>query len=148
VQQKLREIKNATGQNEITLINHSMGGLVATHAATSLHGEDDPKVPLIITLGSPMEGTHLAKIAPGQCARDMQVDSDFVKDLRKRLDNAEGIRFVHFSSTSDEIIHPQSSARPENKNGEYVLCPNMGHLGYLLSPKVVKEILRVLPKEV
>lgn len=60
VSAKIQEIQNLTGRKDITLIGHSMGGLVASYYAENLSGEN-AQVDKIITISSPWHGSPLLK---------------------------------------------------------------------------------------
>ncbi|NGX63113.1 MAG: 2-succinyl-6-hydroxy-2,4-cyclohexadiene-1-carboxylate synthase [Candidatus Anoxychlamydiales bacterium] len=108
VQKKVQSIKDETNQENIILIGHSMGGLVASYFA--LHLAEKNFVTDIITIASPLMGTKLAKIGFGKGANQMKKDSIFVKDLQKKILDEQDINFYHIATKTDQLIRPYSSA--------------------------------------
>jgi triacylglycerol lipase len=83
VKRKALEIAESTGNKKLILLGHSMGGLVsaayATHHSNVTH---------LVTLGSPLKGTKIAKWGRGQSARDMEPFSPFIVDLNRKIEAA------------------------------------------------------------
>jgi len=145
VQEKAKKIVEETGQKNLIFIGHSMGGLVASEAALTITGED-VNVTDVVTLGSPLKGTPLAKIGLGANARQMQLDSAFSQDLSARiLKNEKNIRFFEAASSLDEIV-PGKYALLGQK-GRQLLLNDLGHIGMLFSPKVAHWIVNSLSIE-
>ena len=59
IRNKCLEIQKVTGQSQIILIGHSMGGLVASYYAEHLSKKDNIDIEHIITIATPWQGTPL-----------------------------------------------------------------------------------------
>lgn len=142
VKQKVERIAKESGRNDILLVGHSMGGLVASEYATSLAPTGTVKG--VITLGSPLQGTKIAPIGFGPCVRDMHYRSSFVIKLADKICKATHINFFNFGSKIDLIVHPSSSMLLTDsqhvKSHKFDTC---GHLSFLYSPTVANSILLI-----
>lgn len=138
VASKAKTIQEQTGRNDLVLIGHSMGGLVNAWYATKIALSEKPLS--VITIGSPLAGTHMANIALGENGKQMRRGSSFVHALQQELKKNDRIPFYHIASKSDQIVLPYSSAitglHPER---EYIL-ENVGHMSLLMSPRVASKI--------
>ncbi|HEY4831006.1 MAG TPA: alpha/beta fold hydrolase, partial [Waddliaceae bacterium] len=114
VKKKVSEIQILTGKSTITLIGHSMGGLVSSFYATKLASEQGIFVSEVVTLGSPLNGSRFSVIGFGECARQMGRESNFVKGLQEKV-RASNIPFIHFGSQTDELVRPTVSAIIKDK---------------------------------
>jgi triacylglycerol lipase len=146
VNAKIKWISQRTGQSDIILIGHSMGGLICSYYTLYLAPKKTVKA--LVTLGSPLAGTKLAKIGIGNCARQMQRGSAFIEGLGKALASCEGIPFLHVGTLTDLIIRPVKSAFPNNSQAEIVKFNNLGHIGLLYSRRVGNAIVKFLNKTV
>lgn len=146
-----------TGQDEIVIVAHSMGGL-ATRAYLRMHGTS--RIVKVITLGTPHHGTGLALSGIGQNCTQMHwkddgkggLPSDWLLTLaqyeRKNLGSAYYKRFVSIYSHHDNIVAPQSSSHLEGAVN--IACKGIGHVALAMSAEiqalVVKEILKTSPR--
>jgi triacylglycerol lipase len=143
VKEKAEQIAKDTGRSDLLLVGHSMGGLVSSYYAMNLAPPKSVKA--IVTLGSPLEGTKMAAIGIGRCARQMHHKSDpkndFIRKLGQDLVNSD-IPCMHLSSKTDLIIRPTTSAQLlANKKAARREFSRLGHAAYLFSPGVVKTII-------
>ncbi len=138
VSQKAAEIAQETKRNDLTLIGHSMGGLVSAWYAAKI--AEPGKVTDVITIGSPMNGTKLAAIAIGPNGREMEYGSDFVQKLQKECLQNDKIRFYHIASKSDQIVFPYSSALTGLHPEREYLVDDIGHMTLILSFRVAEKI--------
>lgn len=127
-------IENETGKQDLILVGYSMGGLVSTYYATKLAPKG--KVQKIITIATPFAGTHMAKIAIGKNAREMQRGSLFLQSLDCK------IPLVTIASKTDEIVIPYSSALQDR--AKQILFKNLGHGALIFSPRVAKVLFNEL----
>lgn len=139
-----------TGQEKLTIVAHSMGGL-AVRAYLRTYGS--ARIARVITLGTPHRGTGLARFGRGLNCQQMRwtgSGEDGVSSLwLRRLAAAETEEtcrlFVSIYSHHDNIIAPQtSSSLPGARNIEY---RGIGHVSLALHPaiqaRVVDEIRSV-----
>ncbi len=126
-----------SGHDKVTLIGHSMGGLVA-RAYIKEYGAEH--VERLITLGTPHGGTNLALIWGGKPVRQMRPNSAFLANL----DTDPNIRRVDvhtIASVHDNIVVPFDNALMRNSHQH--LLYGVGH-GGLLRSEAVARILRTL----
>ncbi len=110
----------------VIFIGHSLGGLLAVRAAAKLPAESAK----VITLGSPLAGTAMARIAITPNARKLLPESGIIRKTKEIL-RTKNFPLTCYWSEFDRIILPPESAAPEN--GDRVELPGMSHAGYLFS---------------
>jgi triacylglycerol lipase len=120
------------GDERVTLVGHSLGGLVARHYLRSC---DDERVVRLITLGTPHGGTLAAwQLLP--CVRDLRPDSALITDLN--LDDGVPDRFdvVAISSDFDALVLPADNA--SYRGAFNIQIRGVGHNALLFSRRVFK----------
>lgn len=127
----------------VTIIAHSMGGLIARHAA---HDEDVLNaVHHLITLGTPHHGTHLARWGGAQYVRELRPDSPYIRDLyvealRKRERTL--LRITSFWTPRDVMVLPAQSSVLEGATN--IEIAEATHLSWLSKPKLTRQIIAAL----
>jgi hypothetical protein len=139
VREKVKTIKQATKRSDIALVCHSKGGLVGSYYATQMAKEDGIQVTDVITIGSPLAGTPIAKLGIGKDAKQMEPDDPFHKDLRKAIGNHPEIRFYHLASEMDEIV-PLQSALIRTNQSQIKVFKDLGHLALVFSSKTADQV--------
>ncbi|MFZ5723168.1 MAG: esterase/lipase family protein [Pseudomonadota bacterium] len=129
----------ATGAEKVTLVCHSMGGLLSRYAIKELGCEH--KVDKLITIGSPHRGSKLAGVIPGGGnIPQMRYRSDFVDDLAAGgLTPGSGVRYYSIYSEFDNFVLPASSSVLDGK-AQNIHVPYHGHCALLYSPAVFNLI--------
>lgn len=141
VKNKVAEIQNLTGRKDIILVGHSMGGIVASKFALD-GATQETLVTDIITMGSPLKGTRVAKyLGWGKSVKEMRQDSNFIKDLNKKIINQSKIYFFHIATETDLLIPLSSALLLENKNAKHLILPNSSHMSLLFEKKVIDSII-------
>ena len=79
----------------VTIIGHSMGGVVARYYVQVLGG--DARVHTLVTLGSPHGGTYPARLVPHPLARQLRPGSEIIRELSGPAPGCS-TRFVAFWS--------------------------------------------------
>jgi triacylglycerol lipase len=138
VKNRISEIQALTGKSTVTLIGHSMGGLVSSFYATELASKQGICISEVVTLGSPLNGSKFSIIGVGKCTRQMGYESDFTKGLKQKI-KASKIPFIHFGSRTDELVRPTDSAIIKDK--EHFEFREMGHAAYLFSDRVIDRLI-------
>lgn len=136
VKVKADEIAKETGREDLTLVGHSMGGLVSSWYAMQLARPG--RVTDIITIGSPWAGTPMAYLALGANARQMRPHSEFLNSLLSLMEKNPQIEFYHIASRSDQLVIPGDSA--VLKNHDYLIIEDIGHSSLLYSRRVAHKI--------
>lgn len=131
-----------TGHRRIRLVGHSLGGLIARYYVQRLGG--DGRVDVLVTLGSPHGGTHLARLFPVRLGRQLRPGSRLLHDLAGPTDCAT--RFVAVWSPVDEIVVPGRSARLDHPDLDCrsVEVPAVGHQALLVHPAVLTAVYAAL----
>ncbi len=139
VDDKAKLIAEETHREDLVLIGYSMGGLVSAWYATQVAPKG--KVTDIVTIGSPLAGTPLARIGIGRNAREMQRNSNLLKRIQEEIDKNRQIRFYHIASKSDELVYPgASTAILGNDPSRQFVIEDVGHAGLIYSRRVSNKI--------
>lgn len=136
VKAKAEAIAKETGRDDLTLIGHSMGGVVSCWYATQVAPAG--KVTDVITIASPLAGTHMARLGLGPNAREMEVDSPLIQTLRSAIAKNRTIRFFHIATKSDQLVIPNGSALIDGNH--QCIFEDLGHASLLYSPRVSQKI--------
>lgn len=118
----------------ITLVAHSMGGLVSRVYLQMLGG--DRRVQTLITLGTPHQGSHAAAWMPTQLVSQLKPSGPFLSHLNS-LPMPRDVRCVSFAAEDDLMVLPGTNALGF---GEDVLLRDAGHLDILMSRPVFQRI--------
>jgi triacylglycerol lipase len=113
----IRRLHAATGQ-PVLLVAHSMGGL-AIRAWLRRSGADD-LVQHVITIGSPHQGTWLARFAFTRNGQQMQRNSAWLEELAATEATARRAKFTCFFSHCDNIVFPASTASLPGANNVHL----------------------------
>ncbi len=129
----IEEICRESGCERVTVIAHSLGGLVARHYIEQRGG--DARVEKLITLGTPHHGTRLARRATVPVIHDLTV--------KARVPSPDPSNYLSIWSTCDNLISPADSSRlaPPADN---LVFDNLGHMALLTSPRVAQAIVSTL----
>lgn len=138
IAKKIAEIKTDSNCEEIILIGHSMGGLVASYYSEFL--DKDNLIKKIITIGTPFHGTKLCVAAAGENAKQMYPDSKFSQELISKI-NISSKQYYQVLSQFDNLVFPWRSAILDNSRTTKFILPLSSHLGMLHCRKVIKQIL-------
>ena len=138
---EVERMLSQTGADKVHLIGHSLGGVVIAQAIAS--GRLAGKVDTIVTLGAPFGGSPWAHLVPfGAIVRALRGGSP----LLRRLASApvpEGVRWLAITATFDVVV-PGVRSVPAHADVENTKIDGVGHLGMLLSPRVVGSIVAAL----
>ena len=118
----------------IDLVCHSLGGVVARSWLQELGGAR--RVDRCITLSSPHRGTYGAYWVAARVGRELRPDSPIIQRLESTRAAAERVKFTSIVAGSDNIVFPRVFAAHE----ELVHVPDVGHVGMLFSPRVLRAV--------
>jgi pimeloyl-ACP methyl ester carboxylesterase len=138
---KIDEIGAATGAPKVTLVCHSMGGLVA-RAYLRRFGAD--RVRMIVTIGAPHRGSMLAGGFPGTCVAQMTNGSEWLERINADAPPV-GPRCVALWSWHDSMVVPQLNARWDG--AENVDFCGIGHNALLGDANVFACVAGLLERE-
>lgn len=145
VKDKILEIQKETNTDEISLVGHSRGGLVAAYFTSYLAHSINAKVQDVITIGTPFKGAKSAEYGWGQDALEMRTSSSFLTKLREKILSSKAARFCHIYSSADAVVCKKSASFMENK-AKRKKFDNLGHSSLLHSSRVADQIIRWLDK--
>lgn len=139
VQSAVDQLCARTGQRQVALIGHSMGGLVI-RAWMRAHGCAQAKV--AITLGTPHQGTQITPHARLPNAKQMVWHSDWLAQLEAQTTDAQRSLLRIALTPQDAIVFPQTAQTlPQLTAQEF---PGLGHLQLCTDPAVLRWMCDVL----
>lgn len=128
-------LKAASGADQVDIVAHSMGGVIAAWYINRMDGAKD--VRRFITIGTPWRGTKMSIWGRRREARDMHPDSEVIADIQR-----PAVPAIALHSNTDHLVIPASHALTDGVKGE--LLPNMGHLDMILHPRVWRRVAALL----
>jgi pimeloyl-ACP methyl ester carboxylesterase len=125
------------------LIGHSMGGLSARAALDYARASgEDTVIEHVITLGSPHQGTALAKYGQGRNAQQMRCGGDWLAALAARESVAERAHITSIFSLHDSIVGPPGTAWLDG--ARHRILAGLGHVALLNDQRAHQAILDAL----
>ncbi|MFE6663153.1 esterase/lipase family protein [Streptomyces sp. NPDC057697] len=140
----VEEICARTGHQEVDIVGHSLGGLIARYYVQRLGG--DQRVRTLVTLGAPHGGTAVAPLASAHpIVRQMRTGSAPIEELRRPAPGCR-TRFVSFWSELDRVIVPAEAARIDHPDldAQNVRVTGIGHLALPAHPTVAAAVRQAL----
>ncbi|MGW0362087.1 esterase/lipase family protein [Streptomyces sp. NPDC002990] len=141
---RVEELCDRTGQEQVDLVGHSLGGLVGRYYVQRLGGHS--RVRTLVTLGTPHSGTLVAPfLSAHPVIRQMRPDSEVIVELAAPAPGCR-TRCVAFWSEFDALMTPVGTARIVHPDliAENVQVTGIGHLALPAHPTVSAEVRRVL----
>lgn len=131
------------GAEQVHVVGHSLGGLVARYYVQCLGG--DARVNTLVTLGTPHAGTLSAYLLPTTLVRQLRPGSDVLTELAGPAAGC-ATRFVSVYSELDELVVPQRSARLEHPDLDVTTLRlrALGHLSLSTEPRAVRAVVASL----
>lgn len=143
VARAIGELRAKTGAAQITLVAHSMGGLVARAYLRAYGGAHIARV---LTLGTPHHGTRLASFGVGTNAAQMRrvhgTPSPWLQALAASEDTATRARIASLYTEHDNIIAPHTSSLLDG--ARHHAFAGIGHVALGRHPAVLDQVLREL----
>lgn len=130
---------NLNHSGKVTIIGHSMGGIVAARYLANCQDKDH--IEQLITLGSPLQGTYTAYLGPGKNAHEMRPSSPFLKKLENDL-ATNTIPITTVESQCDLIVFPNKNASFKTVQADKLKIKSMGHSNYLFSDQIASLIVK------
>ena len=154
---KIEEIRTLTGSSEVHLVGHSMGGVVSAYYLCELSESQGIQVRSLVTLGSPLQGTKIASLGIGPCAKGMRLNSPLMqgtadkKKLVERLDEKRlTTQIFHIGTNVDGIIIPMTSSICRlNRKGPILtdkewMYENVGHVSLVYIPEITERVIQCI----
>lgn len=149
--EKVERIINETHCEQLDIVAHSLGGLVARKYMSI--GEGRGRVSKLITLGTPHKGTELSKflrLLPGSSlCEDLKPNSYWIRTMN----NTSIPKFSHVHSIYSDFdwtVWPKGNCKAmgsPHENFSNTKVNNVGHAGLLFSDKVFRHIVEYLNEE-
>jgi triacylglycerol lipase len=133
-----------SGYDRIHVVGHSLGGLIARYYVQRLGGHE--QVQTLVTLGTPHQGTLLARVAQvlpliGQLTPESEV-------IRELAEPAPGCstRFVAFYSDLDQLVVPSRNGRIDHPglNVRNIAVSGVGHMSLTNNGQIAYEIAEIM----
>ena len=141
VERAVRRIEAATGLAPV-IVAHSMGGIVARawlrSRAAHKRSDGTDEAARLITIGTPHRGTWLARLALAANARQMRVDSEWLKALVAREPPTLPELITSWWSECDQIVYPPPTAVFPGSEAKQLR--GVGHLALTAREEVWNEI--------
>lgn len=140
---EIERICEQSGSDQIHVVGHSLGGLIARYYIQRLGGHE--RVHTCVTLGTPHQGTVAARLLPWPLVKQVRPDSDLMAELAEPAPDCR-TRFIAFYSDVDQLIVPQRRARIRHPDlvATNVRVNGVGHLSLPFHGEVVHRITGVL----
>ena len=135
------QLLSRTGAQKVHLVGHSLGGVIIAQAISDarLNG----RVDTVITLGSPFGGSPWAGVLPVvDLVRALRSGSPLLRRLAATPFPDE-VRWLSVTAALD-IIVPGLRSMPSHSQVETVTVKDVGHLGMLLSRRVIALLATTL----
>lgn len=136
----VRRAQALTGRPPL-LVCHSMGGLAARAWLAATPGAAD-RVSGVVTIGTPHQGTWLARWSHMPNGRQMRVDGEWLQALQAREAGQPRPPFVCWYSNADNIVFPASTATLAGADNRHL--PGVPHVAMAFHPRVMTESLAML----
>jgi pimeloyl-ACP methyl ester carboxylesterase len=136
---ELRALQRQCGGERVSIIAHSMGGLVA-RAALRVVGPG--VIRRIVTIASPHHGTLWARLLPCPPMRQMRADSSWLATLNASQESHCVVPLTCIFSEQDEFILPPGSAAMAQASLHALR--GAGHFGVLASRRCLDLSLSAL----
>ena len=131
----------ASGAPRVHLVGHSLGGLIVRYALAGSPALS-AQAGCAVTIASPHRGSHLARIAPGRCARIMHQGP---RSLRPASDAPHPIRWLAYYSDGDRVVTPASARLDDPRYGAAnLLIPGCGHLTICRDVRLIRSLVQQL----
>lgn len=148
VRQRVAEIKKMaqTDHLEVTIVGHSMGGLVVVDYAANLKPEENVTVKKVITAGAPLHGTPIWWLGGKlgfPSANQMKPGDPLQNELeeKSKIATAKGMQFYHLGFGADIMVPPERTYYDPKRSKIY---EHLGHAGSLYSEDVADDLVRII----
>jgi len=137
----------ASGFQELDVVAHSMGGLVAAYLLKCV--DQGRRIRRVVALGTPFQGVPLARLpGPGwllPSVRQMRPGAPFLRHLAN-LPLPEGCELVSVAGGRDGVVPPRAARLPELPGHVSRVVATADHCGLVVSPEARAVVRRVLAR--
>ena len=139
IEAAVQRMTQATGRPPL-LVGHSMGGLALRAWMRDFDGE--ARAHGVVTIGTPHQGTWLARFGLAPNARQMRRGSEWLRRLARQEPTARYRRFTCFYGHCDNIVFPASTATLPGADNRHLR--GHAHVHLLRHPAVLDAVLQRL----
>lgn len=140
LEQAVRRLEAATGLPPVA-VAHSMGGLVLRRWWLAA---PPGRLHHAITIGTPHQGTWLARWGPSRNARQMRPGSPWLRNLAAAEPADRAARFTCFYSNADNVVFPPRLATLPGADNRHL--PGYAHVHLATAPQAWLALQQVLEK--
>lgn len=145
VADKVDYVVQQTGAEKVTVISHSMGGVLTRYAIKNFGANET--IGKLIALCGPHMGSRVAAFMPiGKNTLQMSYKSSFLAELADNAMTPGDTEYVSIYSDFDNFIIPQDSS-DLGSDAKNIKVPYHGHNQLLYSYLVIKLIIKELQQE-
>ncbi|WP_310386886.1 alpha/beta fold hydrolase [Roseateles sp.] len=129
------------------IVAHSMGGL-AVRAWLRRYGDGPggaPRLAHVMTLGSPHQGTLMARFSPARNARQMRIGNAWLAELARSEAPELRALFSCYFSYFDQVVCPVRTA--VLTGAREIEVPHSGHMGLLDHPRAFADLQQWLAEK-
>jgi len=139
----IERICRETGHEQVHVVGHSLGGLVARYLVQRLGG--DHRVESLVTLGTPHGGSRWAHMLPTPLVRQLRPGSPLIRELSEPAPSCR-TRITAIYSDLDQMVVPSSAGRCDHPDlqARNVLFRGVGHMSLPIHRGVVDEVAATL----
>ncbi|MFN8673409.1 MAG: EF-hand domain-containing protein [Candidatus Sericytochromatia bacterium] len=120
---KIEQAKKEQGVSKVEYVAHSMGGLIGRYYIQELNGANN--INHYVSVATPHYGTYVAWAGPGDGAKQMRPNSDFLTKLNS-YNGSNNISYTSIWTKTDEIVVPAESALLRTSK----LMPDVKYVGH------------------
>lgn len=135
VQKEVERLREEYETDQVDIVAHSMGGLIARYYLQKLEG--DGRVKNLVTLGTPHQGTDWSKLSLLPHIRELRRNSPLLKEL-KEMPLPSQTRVVVVFGSLDFLMTPRETAHWQGTR--LIELDQLGHAGLLFSERVSQII--------
>jgi triacylglycerol lipase len=136
IDEAVAQMHALTGRPPV-IVAHSMGGLAVRAWLRDRRSEHS--VHSVVTIGTPHDGTWLARLAITANARQMRRSSPWLRALAAGESTRRRALFTCFFGHCDNIVFPASTAMLPGADNRHL--PGVAHLHMAFHPAVYAEVL-------
>lgn len=133
---KIERVCAETGAAQVTLVCHSMGGLVAR---ACLRDYGSARIAGIVTIGTPHHGSVLAWMYFGRCLAQMRPGNRWLAQLNRDEGRPPPVPVTSIWSRHDSMVAPQESCKLGGADN--VALVGVGHNALLASNQVASAVI-------
>lgn len=140
----VNRLRERTGAEQVHIVGHSLGGLIARYYVQRLGGDDS--VHTVATLGTPHGGTMSAYLAPTPLLRQITPGSELLAELDRPAPDCHA-RFLVVWSELDQLVVPRRNGRLVHPDLDVrsLRLTDVGHMSLALDSRAINWVADSLP---